>query len=265
VADNGQSDRKAVGIRVLEAQPDLTAGLDDEQTALARKHAIALLDSLEAGPWRPTERYGPNPAAIGLLVIDGVLSRDVRIAGRWSSELLGPGDLLRPWDYEESAGDSIQSDSSWTVLQPARIAVLDERFADAALRIPGLSRALIARALRHTDALADQLAINAMTRIDDRLAALFCHAAERWGRVTPAGVSVHLPLTHRMLAEIVGAQRPSVTTALTRLHAAGVVTREGQTWHLAVAAEQLDGYAPVPAAAAASNGAAPTERPLSAV
>src|SRR4051812_43650031 len=120
--------RQLVGIRVLEAQPDLAQGLDDEQAALARRHAVAVLDSVPQGAWDPASRYEESPAAIGLLVIDGVIARDIRIGGRWCSELLGPGDLLRRWDYVDGT-ESVASDSAWTVLDPARVAVLDERFA----------------------------------------------------------------------------------------------------------------------------------------
>ena len=56
MADAEQSERRLVGIRVLEAQPELAEGLDDEQAALARRHAVAVLDSVDVGPWNPAER-----------------------------------------------------------------------------------------------------------------------------------------------------------------------------------------------------------------
>src|SRR5215218_8650296 len=105
-----QTDRRIVGIRVLEAQPELAEGLDPEQAELARRHAVAVLETLPPGPWAPPEDDGGG--ALGLLVIDGILARDLRVAGRWCSELLGPGDLLRPWDHDEDAGESIQSASA---------------------------------------------------------------------------------------------------------------------------------------------------------
>src|SRR3982751_1391596 len=113
-------DRRLVGIRVLESQPDLAQGLDDEQAALARRHVVAVLHSIDQGAWNPADSYEESPGAIGLLVIDGIVARDLRIAGRWSSELLGPGDLLRPWDHEDGHAESVASDSCWTVLAPMR-------------------------------------------------------------------------------------------------------------------------------------------------
>ena len=46
---------------------------------------------------------------------------------------------------------------------------------------------------------------------------LFWHLAERWGNHTPEGIVIPLRLTHAQIGELIGAQRPSVTTALSRL------------------------------------------------
>jgi hypothetical protein len=62
-------------------------------------------------------------------------------------------------------------------------------------------------------------------RVDDRLRGLFWHLANRWGRVTPGGVVLPLRLTHDSLARLVGAQRPTVSTALKSLQDAREVTR----------------------------------------
>jgi hypothetical protein len=51
------------------------------------------------------------------------------------------------------------------------------------------------------------------------------HLAERWGKVTREGIVVPLPLGHQRLADIVGAHRPSVTTAMGALGKAGRVSR----------------------------------------
>ena len=61
--------------------------------------------------------------------------------------------------------------------------------------------------------------------VDDRLLLTLWHLAERWGRVTPTGIVVPLPLGHQRLADLVGAHRPSVTTALGELARAGSISR----------------------------------------
>jgi CRP/FNR family transcriptional regulator, cyclic AMP receptor protein len=229
-----QSDpgRRLVGIRVLESQPDLAQGLDDEQAALARKHVVAVLDSVPQGPWEPAQRYQESPGSIGLLVIDGLVARDLRIAGRWCSELLGPGDLLRPWDHVDGANESVASDSSWTVLEPLRVAVLDERFARVACRWPQLMAGIVSRTLRRSRWMTIMLGISNLTRVDERVVAVMWHLADRWGHVTTEGVVVPVPLTHEMIGRLVGAHRPSVTSALGELSREGVLERREGGWLL---------------------------------
>jgi hypothetical protein len=57
------------------------------------------------------------------------------------------------------------------------------------------------------------------------LKALFWHLAERWGRVSGDGVIVPLALTHRILGQLVGARRPTVSTALSELAEREELTR----------------------------------------
>jgi hypothetical protein len=56
--------------------------------------------------------------------------------------------------------------------------------------------------------------------------------AERWGRVSRDGVRVPVGLPHRMLATLVGARRPSVTTALAGLAREGLIERTAEGWLL---------------------------------
>ena len=44
-------------------------------------------------------------------------------------------------------------------------------------------------------------------------------------RVTPDGITLDLPLTHSQVAEMVAAQRPSVSTAFTRLQDHGRIAQ----------------------------------------
>jgi CRP/FNR family cyclic AMP-dependent transcriptional regulator len=225
-------DRRPVGIRVLESQPDLGQGLDEEQAALARRHVVAVLESVDQGPWEPATAYPESPGAIGLLVIDGIVARDLSVAGRSCAELLGPGDLLRPWDHVETVDESVASGSSWTVLEPMRVAVLDERFARVACRWPQLMAALVSRTLRRSRWMTIMLGISNLTRVDERVVAVMWHLADRWGHVTPEGVVVPVPLTHEMIGKLVGAHRPSVTSALGRLTRDGMIERRNGGWLL---------------------------------
>lgn len=225
-------DRRAAGIRLLEAQPDLADGMSPEDRAQARRHVVALLDNVEAGPWEPGARYSLDPAFMGLLVVDGMIARDVELGGRRCSELLGPGDLLRPWDYDDGGLASVPSESAWNVLEPSRVAVLDGRFARVACRYPELVARLIGRTLRRSRWLAILLTISSMPRVDARVQALLWHLADRWGHVTLDGVVVPVRLTHDMIGRLVGAHRPSVTTAFSELTRENRVTRLPNGWLL---------------------------------
>src|SRR5205085_10002328 len=95
-----------------------------------------------------------------------------------------------------------------------------------------LVMSLLARAQRRIDHLAFCQSVTQLKRIDDRVLAMLWHLAERWGHVATDGiVVVELSLTHRALGRLVGAQRPSVTTALGTLARGGLLDRtEDGAW-----------------------------------
>jgi CRP-like cAMP-binding protein len=76
-------------------------------------------------------------------------------------------------------------------------------------------------------------AISHQPHVDVRLHMLFWHLADRWGHERPEGTTVPLPLTHDVLAHLVGARRPTVSTALARLANEGLVRRHKGRWLLA--------------------------------
>lgn len=70
-------------------------------------------------------------------------------------------------------------------------------------------------------------AVTHLPRAYARLLILVWLLAERWGHVTPEGVTVSLPHTGEDLGMLVGARRPTVTIALQRLTQSGFLTRRG--------------------------------------
>jgi CRP-like cAMP-binding protein len=92
---------------------------------------------------------------------------------------------------------------------------------------PQLGLELFNRGTRRAHHLAVALAIAHHQRVDDRLLLTLWHLAERWGRVSAEGILVPLPLGHQRLADLVGAQRQSVTTALGELKRDGTISRRG--------------------------------------
>ena len=212
-------------IRVLDEDQDLGARLSPAERPRAAEAALARVETLDAGTWTEPDDPGSHRAGFGLLVLEGLIARRVRLERFECTEMLGQGDLLRPWAFESVGGESIQSGVCWNVIEPVRMAVLDRRFALATAAWPELTAELMDRIIARTRWLAFQLAVSNLVRVDVRVLVTLWHYADRWGRVTPSGVMLRMPLTHSMLANIVGSRRPSVTTALGRLEQRGAIER----------------------------------------
>jgi CRP-like cAMP-binding protein len=120
----------------------------------------------------------------------------------------------------------------WYIAEPMRLAVLDGRFTRQFGRYPELAGRLFERAVRRSQRLVVNMAIVHQARVDDRLHMLFWHFAGRWGRVRGDGVLLPLRLTHTVLADLVAARRPTVTTALSDLSKRGLIRAVDDGWLL---------------------------------
>lgn len=214
-------------VPILELDADLAHEVQQDQRALATRYATAPVIQLDPGRWVPEDDEG----CVGLLVLEGLLTRSVGLGTRVTTELLGQGDLLRPWDHDAGSAQ-FPMHWQWSVIEPTRLAVLDRRFAAVVARWPAMVDTLVARALRRSRTLAFQLALAQVKRVEDRLLLLMWHLAERWGRVSADGVFMPVPLTHETLAMLVAARRPTVTTALGALVRDGRLERQDGGWIL---------------------------------
>src|SRR5881227_2845615 len=217
--------------QVLVDDPKLAQHLRGERLAAAVRECTARTMQLPAGAWSPPEHFDNMRYGIGLLILDGLVVRRVGVAGRFGAELLGDGDMLRPW-HQDDGSTTLPRTGRWRVLRPSRMAVLDSDFALRVTRYPEVMSTLFGRALKRSRHIAVNMAIVQQPRIDLRLHMLFWELADRWGRVRQDGVHVPLSLTHAMLADLVAARRPTVTKALGELAQQGVVTWTGTDWLL---------------------------------
>jgi len=215
-------------VRVLDVDPDLGARIAEPEAAAAADAAVAAAVRLERGPWTEMPRR-VDPGALGFLVLDGLLTCTVRVAGRANVELLGRGDVLRPWMSNEG---TVPQQVRWHVLIPAQLAWLDRDFAVRTGRWPEIGASLVERLVVRARHLLFQRAASALPRVDERLLLVLWDLADRWGKVGVDGVRLPLPLSHSLLASIVGAQRPSVTTALGRLRREELVHQIPGGWLL---------------------------------
>lgn len=237
-------------IPVLEVDSDLGRTLAPSQSAEARASLTATVADVAPGPWQP---FPGEDDGAGVLVLEGVLLREIVVSGARSAEILAAGDLLAPSAPPVDA--LLPRYCELTALTAVRVAVLDSDFVRRASQWPGVLTGIAERTARRVERLGTQHAIVQVTRVDLRLEGLFWHLAERFGRVTPDGVHLALRLPHRTLARLVGARRPSVTTALGQLSSRGAVRRRSDgTWLLTGdAPTQLDGPAPSIERAAANG------------
>jgi CRP/FNR family cyclic AMP-dependent transcriptional regulator len=226
--------------RLLEEDPTLGECLGGERRERAAVECRARVVRLGRGRW-DGRAPDPGPGGIGLLVLEGLLIRRVQVDGRASGELLGEGDLLCCPCRGELPG--VDAAADWRVLVPVTLAVLDAAAAYRTARYPELTAELVGRALERTRRLAVNMAIVHHARIEARLELLFSQLAARWGRVRCEGVHLPLRLTHSLLADLVAAQRPSVTSALGRLAEQQRVRALSDGWLLAAPVAGVDGGA----------------------
>jgi CRP/FNR family cyclic AMP-dependent transcriptional regulator len=213
---------------VLREDPELAEAIPRERRQRAIAECTAPQLWLPTGPWDPSAAFD----GIGVLVLGGLIVRRVGIEGRYGAELLGQGDVIRPWQREPESLTSLPLTTGWSIVDRARVALLDADFVPYVARYPELAGSLLARAVQRSRNLVVNIAIVHQARVDVRLHMLLWHLAARWGRVRSDGTVLPLRLTHTVLADLVAARRPTVTSALSDLARRGLVRYGDDTWLL---------------------------------
>jgi CRP-like cAMP-binding protein len=223
-AANGSGPPAAAPLLALDSE--LGARVPPSELRRAKRELIARTTLLRAGD-SGEELF--DPSLFGALVVEGALTRRVSTGRGRSLEVVVKGDLLRPW----------QEDSGWVLestihaLVDTRVAVLDRHVATAVCEYPALVDALLDRAFRRIRSRATQAAFDSRAGMDERVLSSMWHLADRCGERTEAGIVIPLPLTHQMIADLVGAQRTSVSAAISRLATEGTLSRtDGRGWEL---------------------------------
>jgi CRP/FNR family transcriptional regulator, cyclic AMP receptor protein len=184
---------------------------------------VCRVKALDPGRWEVPHESGDR-GRLGFLLLEGLLGREVILAGHTCTELLGDGDVIQPWVPDQADG-LIRYHVVWHVLSPTKLAVFDDSFARALAQWPMVMTTLLERAVRRTLRMSIHQALLQLSPVETRLLVFFWHVAERWGHVTPDGISVRLRLSHSLLGELVGSRRASVTTALRHLADSGLLIR----------------------------------------
>lgn len=212
--------------QLLEIDPDLGAQLDAQAFAAAREAIAVRVISVAAGEWAWAEALPAPERLVGLGIGSGVLARRARVHDGCSVDLLGPGDVVRPWSTGRDTSVAIDIEVSWHVLVRGQLVVIDHDLLTCCAQWPQILAAVLDRAVVHSRELAFRQAACGHTRVEDRLWLVLWQIAERFGRSTREGAAIALPgLTHATLASLVAASRPSVTKALRDLQARDLLAR----------------------------------------
>jgi CRP/FNR family transcriptional regulator, cyclic AMP receptor protein len=208
--------------RLLDLDRDLAEALGPDIASRARDRVGVATVTLAPGAWQPQSLAPYVRKAFALIVCDGLVVRELDLAGTLTADLLGPGDIVA---FGESDERLLSTGERWHVSGEAIVAILDERVLPAVHAWPAIGSRLIGRAARQAARAAEQRAISQLPRVDLRIRAMLWHLAERWGRMGASGVVLPIELTHVALGRLVGARRPTVTLALSELSREGSVTR----------------------------------------
>jgi CRP-like cAMP-binding protein len=207
---------------VLDVDVALAESVEAGALAEARLGAIAPLVALSPGPWDPRRTMPLDRSSFGVLVVAGFLACRVRLGELGSIDFVGRGDVMHP--AERAPSESVGVTTTWDVLTPTKLLVLDADFARRVRPWPEIPAALLCRASERAGVLRYQLAAREAVRVEDRLLLILWQMAERWGRVGPRGTILRVPgLSHEVLARIVGARRSPVSKAMKTLKERGLV------------------------------------------
>lgn len=220
-------------VRLLDHDPELADGLRGVRSDAACAAVTIRVARLPDGRFEPDAVIAAGAARYGLLLIDGLVDRQITLGETTASHLLGPGDVIAAaWDapYEATLTAAI----AWFALGGVDVALLADDFVAAVRPWPEVLAAMMARAGRQAAGVGLRSAILQLPRVEDRVDALLRYLASRWGRVTPDGLLVPIRLTHETIGRLIGARRPTVSLALRQLEAEGVVRRapHGAAWLL---------------------------------
>src|SRR4051812_24797535 len=88
---------------VLDEDAELAAVVAAPRLEEARRASVTNVLTAAAGTWAQPRPRAQGATGYGVLVLDGLLARRAGRHGRYGAELLAAGDLLRPWDSDDTA------------------------------------------------------------------------------------------------------------------------------------------------------------------
>jgi biotin operon repressor len=141
----------------------------------------------------------------------------------------GPGRvLLPPTDGEVLFG----------LVESRLIGITGEAEADL-FHVPAAGQALVELLEVALSQKQDALSNFAHTRHIERVRRKLLQLAQSYGRVAGDGIRIDFPVSHTLLADMIGSSRETVTRAVDELQRSGFVARRGHTYRLLVGPERV--------------------------
>lgn len=134
----------------------------------------------------------------------------------------GPGRIVLP-----PVGDEVLF-----ALEPARLTPVSTAQRDQLLSIPLVAQKVVEELAFTVSEKQEALATFAETRHVERVRRKLLQLARSYGHVVRDGIRIDFPITHALLAEMIGSSRETVTRALEALTREGAVARHGSSYRM---------------------------------
>jgi biotin operon repressor len=125
-------------------------------------------------------------------------------------------------------------------LGPSRVRLVSPEGLDKLLGLAAGAQRVVEQLMVALSQRQEAIANFAPTRHLERVQRTLCQLAHRHGHVVREGLRIDFPVSHALLAEMIGSSRETVTRALDELQRTGFVTRRGSTYLLRASPESLD-------------------------
>lgn len=125
----------------------------------------------------------------------------------------------------------------------SRLKVIPVDVHDHLLTLPGVARRVVEQMTFALRQKREAIGNFAQTRHVERVRRKLLQLARSYGHVVRDGVRIDFPVSHALLAEMVGSSRETVTRALDHLQRGGFVVRRGSVYQLLVSPESVFGVA----------------------
>jgi CRP-like cAMP-binding protein len=121
----------------------------------------------------------------------------------------------------------------------SRLVVIDRDACRRLLRIPAVAERTVEQLVSALEQKQEATANFAPTHHVERVRRKLLQLGRSHGHVVRDGIRIDFPVSHALLAEMIGSSRETVTRAVDELQRAGFVARRGSTYRLLVSPESV--------------------------